>query len=1019
MITRKGFSSILAAAFVTLALVARGQRYSDWRVYHASDGLAESACVSVSVGPNGKVFVKHVDLDAVSELDGYSVLSFPSPEVGRNRIYQGPGDQLWSITSTGLEEFRDHAWRLYPVPQFAKEFRGMVTAAVSPIPMQVLRQDRVLTLLPDQLLEISTEVPRQPRITVLRAAGQTALEKFLGMMTAADGSLWITGERGLVHAPGPVTNLTAGTQWQEYLAPRNLRAENFQQPIADMRGTGITCVADALSSEQKLVVHFDGRNWTGQPVGTEKLRGAWQGSDGVTWVATMNSLLEIDDSATPSAEIEEVMAGRYFDVAVETNGIFWLASAEGLLRYSPALWKSPRPVQSLNTPVPCMAQDSAGRLWFVSAGSLHSLEREQHREIFPAQYRRYLQGARALFPLKNGDLLLAADDQLFQYQPRDESLNLLPSQQNEKQHTLGVFRDGSVAIQTTDSIAQTCRLEKYDGSAFQQFSTLLPDCEFSAFLQTQNGDLWLGGDGGVAWYHNKTWQMLSNNIALHAVVSFIETDEGKVWCATPDSIWEFSGQNWTPIHTGFDQINSIIRTQDGSIWVGSNGGLYRFIRGTWIENSIEEGLPNTTVRQVYEDPRGNLWVATARGLSLFHPEVDPDPPQTRIRKEPDKDSIPVGAAMTLIFAGEDKWKYTPADRLLYSYRLDQHDWSQFVEANSVSYSDLAPGSHLFELRAMDRNGNVEARPARLAFIIAVPWYRETRLVIISTCGVIAALFFAGVAFNRHRKLLHSYAEVERKVAERTRELEITSRGLMHSQKMNALGTLAAGIAHDFNNILSIIKGSAQIIEDNLENSEKVRTRVDRIKTVVEQGAGIVKAMLGFSVGSGEEPAMCDTNSVASDTIRLLGDRFQRDAAVIFKPDPNLPQTPAVKEFVQQILLNFIFNAAEAEAAVKKKEIILTTGRVRQLPENLALTPAVAPEYVTISVQDFGCGIPSQNLPRIFEPFFTTKALSARRGTGLGLSMVYELAKKMQAGLSVESTANTGSTFTLILPVKTS
>jgi len=54
--------------------------------------------------------------------------------------------------------------------------------------------------------------------------------------------------------------------------------------------------------------------------------------------------------------------------------------------------------------------------------------------------------------------------------------------------------------------------------------------------------------------------------------------------------------------------------------------------------------------------------------------------------------------------------------------------------------------------------------------------------------------------------------------------------------MNALGTLAAGIAHDFNNILSIIKGSAQIIEDNLDNETKIRTRTERIKTVVEQGA---------------------------------------------------------------------------------------------------------------------------------------------------------------------------------------
>jgi signal transduction histidine kinase len=69
------------------------------------------------------------------------------------------------------------------------------------------------------------------------------------------------------------------------------------------------------------------------------------------------------------------------------------------------------------------------------------------------------------------------------------------------------------------------------------------------------------------------------------------------------------------------------------------------------------------------------------------------------------------------------------------------------------------------------------------------------------------------------------------------------------------------------------------------------------------------------------------------------------------------------------------------------------------------------------VRDSGSGIPPENLTRIFEPFFTTKALSARRGTGLGLSMVYELAKRIEAGLAVESVVDQGSVFTLILPVK--
>ncbi len=101
---------------------------------------------------------------------------------------------------------------------------------------------------------------------------------------------------------------------------------------------------------------------------------------------------------------------------------------------------------------------------------------------------------------------------------------------------------------------------------------------------------------------------------------------------------------------------------------------------------------------------------------------------------------------------------------------------------------------------------------------------------------------------------------------------------------------------------------------------------------------------------------------------------------------------------------------------KPKQIHLSTQRLDKLPLDLALAPGPAGAYVAVSVQDFGCGISAQNLPRIFEPFFTTKALSARRGTGLGLSMAYELAKKMAAGIAVQSAVDQGSTFTLILPV---
>jgi signal transduction histidine kinase len=526
----------------------------------------------------------------------------------------------------------------------------------------------------------------------------------------------------------------------------------------------------------------------------------------------------------------------------------------------------------------------------------------------------------------------------------------------------------------------------------------------------------VGGESGIARHHDRRWETFTSEdrTTPESGLAFLELSDERFWCAAQDRLWEYDGRNWILIRPGFDRISGLAHGRDGSVWVASHSGMWRWWKNAWTENGPDDGLV-APVFAVHETADGRVWAATARGLSQYHPGADPDPPRTEIQKLTSEETLPEGGTLNLLFSGRDKWKFTASARLLYSYRMDQHDWSPFQELNAVSFPDLAAGKHYFQVRAMDRNGNVETSPAQLEFAVALPWYRETRLVLATALGVSAALFFAAVAWNRHRRLLRSYAEVEREVAERTRQLEHASRELLHSQKMNALGTLAAGVAHDFNNILSIVKGSAQIIEDNLDNPQKVRTRVDRIKTVVEQGSGIVKAMLGFSRDSESQVQLCDPNNVVEDTIRLLGDRFLRQTEVRFEPGRDLPQVAASRNFIQQILLNLVFNAAEA--AVEDTRVVLATGSISGAPPGLVLTPEPAPRYVTFSVQDFGCGIPPEIVPRIFEPFFTTKSMSARRGTGLGLSMVYELVKRMGGGLAVETAVGKGSKFSLILPVR--
>jgi signal transduction histidine kinase/ligand-binding sensor domain-containing protein len=880
-------------------------------------------------------------------------------------------------------------------------------------------------LLPDRILQFSSEPAHAHRVEVLRQSQETGLGKFIAIAPSRDGGLWVTGSRGLAKIQGPIRALTAQNDWRDFVTPEDWHARNFHALHEGSQGDVTVLAESATNTNQVLIAVFDGRAWTEVRAVSEPLQHAWRGVGKRFWAITWNSLLEYGDGSAAPTENHEIPVRQFFDVAVEPSGTFWLATSDGLFRHTPLCWQAPVSSAQNDGAVQCLSPDAQAGIWFITGNSLHWQDQEYHRNYpFPASLAASLQAATAIYPLKNRTLAIEAGQQVFKFDVTSGAFaKLADTGDEDHMKPVGFNGEGILAIQTrakTSSNSQVLPLHAYDGVQLRAFP--LPPMEsslgaISSLFAAQNGDLWISGQSGTACLHEKKWRAFSGNdeSAPQTANAFIELTDGKIWCATGDRVWEFDGKNWLALRRGFNGINSLVQTRDGSVWVASNNGLFRFFQGTWIENAPDEGLPSLNIRGLCEDKSDHLWAATPQGLRVFQPKADPDPPRTVIHPLADPEAkVPEGGTLKLSYSGQDKWKFTSHLRLLYSYHLDGRDWSPFLETDNISFSDLSAGKHYFQVRAMDRNCNVDPKPASLEFVVVLPWYREARLVFISSAGAAVALFFAALAFNRHRRLLRSYAEVEKKVAQRTLELERANRELFHSQKMNALGTLAAGIAHDFNNILSIVKGSAQIIEENVHDSQKVAIRVERIKTVVEQGAGIVKAMLGFSRESDQQPGPCDLNDAVRDTIKLLGDRFLREVQISFEPEADLPAVLCSKDLIQQILLNFIFNAAESMSEAKR--IILTTHRCERIPDNVILAPTKANAYASVSVQDTGSGIAPENLSRIFEPFFTTKAMSVRRGTGLGLSMVYEFARKMNAGLAVSSIVGRGSTFTLILPV---
>ncbi len=1013
---------VLAALALGLSgRVARAQPATPWRVYRAADGLRASLTTAVTVSPRGHVWVRHGELDDLSRLDGYTVRQIPAPKEQNVRVYESRAGRVWAVCDEGLLEYINDRWEKHPIAAFRQ---GPGTSSLRlgrQVPILPAEEDRVLLLLPDRLLEyraLHTEVK------LLRLASRTRLGPFNDLAPAADGGFWVSGSNGVARIRGPLRQVDATTPWAEYILPKNFPVRNLQRPNEDDAG-GITTVADSLLSGRRVLVHFDGKHqWLTRTLPEGNLRLAWRDLEpGVFWGLTANALVRWGPG--PGDPVKETpVNGQYFDAAVRPGGVFWVATTEGLARYAPLVWRTPLAMIGRSARVGALLEAPSGHLWLATPTDLlHLWEGRLESHPWPEGFAPVFGPGDGLFPLPGGRLALSTTQQMLVFDPITGGFVALVHPAHRRPvRVLDRLPEGVLCLLTASTFAtgEVNHFELLDEHGFRPYAEAPPPLELGQELwflrQAHNGDWWLGGSSGLARWRDDKWQRLTaaEGYPDDSARWWLELDDGRIWCAGTSRVCEFDGKAWRVLQSGLDQVSALIKAGDGSVWVGTADGLLRYYQETWTRIGEEEGLPSSQIMALLQDHNRQLWVGTARGLSRYFPEADVDPPRTIwLRTEPVED-LPAGSAVQVVFQGIDQWKYTPAERLVYSSRLDEGNWAGFNRETTVVYRNLPAGRHRFEVRAMDRNWNVEPRPASLEFLVVLPWYRETRLIGVSVAGLLAVGFFAGLAVNRHIQLRRSYARVERMVADRTRELELAMQELVHSQKMTALGTLAAGIAHDFNNILSIIRGSAQVIEANLEDREKVRTRLSRIKSTVDQGAGIVKAMLGFGRARDQKTTACDLTHVVEETVRLLGERFLREVTLRVELAAGLPPVRGAQDLMQQTLLNLVLNAADALA--DGGEIHVRTGWLAEMPVRGVLAPAPAREYLFLAVQDNGCGIAPAILPRIFEPFFTTKAFSSRRGTGLGLYTVYEFAKEMGHGLRVESLPGKGSTFTIILPV---
>jgi len=256
-------------------------------------------------------------------------------------------------------------------------------------------------------------------------------------------------------------------------------------------------------------------------------------------------------------------------------------------------------------------------------------------------------------------------------------------------------------------------------------------------------------------------------------------------------------------------------------------------------------------------------------------------------------------------------------------------------------------------------------------------------------------------FDKDQKVT-GYFGIHRDLSEK-RTLE---KQLIHTQKMESIGTLAAGIAHEVGNPLASISALVQVAQRSTDEPF-IKEKLDLVKSQVTRISKIIRDLVDFSRPSNFELQRVNINECMKEAVEItkVGTKSKKIAFDV-KLSDDIPNLPLVADQLEQVFVNILLNAVDAinEQADTNKE------------NRISIESAFLDDEVILTFTDTGGGITEENLNKIFEPFFTTK--SQGKGTGLGLWVSYGIIKSFQGNIEVNSSPGTGTTFTIKLPVET-
>jgi signal transduction histidine kinase len=251
-------------------------------------------------------------------------------------------------------------------------------------------------------------------------------------------------------------------------------------------------------------------------------------------------------------------------------------------------------------------------------------------------------------------------------------------------------------------------------------------------------------------------------------------------------------------------------------------------------------------------------------------------------------------------------------------------------------------------------------------------------------------------------------------AQIARENELLRQELMRSEKLKAVAVFASGMAHEIKNPLTAIKTFTEFLPKEANNKQFMEKYSEIVGSEVNRIDDLVHQLLDFSKPQPLQLKETDINKLIDDTLDILSSQFIKSHINVskdYKFNINEGKINIDSQKMRQVFMNLFINSIEAMPHGGTLTVSTSIQDPASSIKPVGVEQLTGAKFVLISIQDTGCGISEKDLPHIFEPFYSTK----EKGSGLGLSIVYNIIKEHKGRIAVDSKINQGTKFIIDLP----